>query len=128
LWQTLCLFPLARVAGEPWTERWWMSLRQCIEHSGPVLIKFFQWASTRRDLFSAAFCDFFGKMHSHNIPHSWAHSQGKLAEAFGPHWKDHLSLDPEAIGVGCVAQVLCLHGSSLLFPPSFFDLSKSYLF
>ena len=36
---------------------WWKLLVKTVEHSGPTIVKLAQWASTRRDLFSAEFCD-----------------------------------------------------------------------
>ncbi len=86
-------------------DRWWGQLRACSERAGPTVIKLFQWASTRRDLFSSWFCDFFGVLHDRNPPHAWRHTQQRLAEAFGPDWEDWLQLEPEPVGVGCVAQV-----------------------
>jgi hypothetical protein len=37
-------------------EWWWDLLAHRVERSGPALLKFLQWASTRRDLFPKAFC------------------------------------------------------------------------
>lgn len=43
------------------TERWWWTwLLFSLQHAGPTLIKLGQWASTRRDIFSKAFCDKVG--------------------------------------------------------------------
>ncbi len=38
-------------------EWWWRMLMAAVERSGPAAVKFAQWASTRQDLFPAAFCD-----------------------------------------------------------------------
>lgn len=73
--QVLLRLPFAFALKGEWMQNMWVSLRSSVERSGPAAVKFFQWASSRRDLFSTAFCDFFGELHSHNRPHSWEHSQ-----------------------------------------------------
>uniref|UniRef100_A0A8D2QID6 AarF domain containing kinase 2 n=1 Tax=Zonotrichia albicollis TaxID=44394 RepID=A0A8D2QID6_ZONAL len=65
-----------------------------------------QWASTRRDLFSEAFCDEFSKLHVEVSPHPWGHTDELLRKAFGEGWTGFLKFPSrEPVGSGCVAQV-----------------------
>ncbi|DBA02918.1 TPA: hypothetical protein N0F65_005945 [Lagenidium giganteum] len=73
--------------------------------SSPALIKFLQWASTRRDMFPPSFCDRFNAFHESAPVHSWAETEDALATAFGPAWRTVLDLDENPIGSGCIAQV-----------------------
>ncbi|XP_009076189.1 PREDICTED: uncharacterized aarF domain-containing protein kinase 2, partial [Acanthisitta chloris] len=56
------------------------------EAAGPTCVKLGQWASTRRDLFSEAFCDEFSKLHVEVSPHPWGHTDELLRKAFGEDW------------------------------------------
>lgn len=101
----LLLFPLSLVS-ERWTSHWLDALLWVTETSGPTFIKLGQWASTRRDIFSPAFCDRFSRLHVHVRPHSWAHTKVCLKRAFGEHWRHLFVFDSkEPIGSGCIAQV-----------------------
>uniref|UniRef100_A0A8D2NB83 AarF domain containing kinase 2 n=1 Tax=Zonotrichia albicollis TaxID=44394 RepID=A0A8D2NB83_ZONAL len=72
----------------------------------PLLKKLGQWASTRRDLFSEAFCDEFSKLHVEVSPHPWGHTDELLRKAFGEGWTGFLKFPSrEPVGSGCVAQV-----------------------
>ncbi|XP_010073031.1 PREDICTED: uncharacterized aarF domain-containing protein kinase 2, partial [Pterocles gutturalis] len=72
----------------------------------PTCIKLGQWASTRRDLFSEAFCDEFSKLHVEVSPHPWGHTDELLRKAFGEDWTSILKFQSrEPVGSGCVAQV-----------------------
>ncbi|XP_010155808.1 PREDICTED: uncharacterized aarF domain-containing protein kinase 2, partial [Eurypyga helias] len=76
------------------------------EAAGPTCVKLGQWASTRRDLFSEAFCDEFSKLHVEVSPHPWAHTAELLRKAFGEDWAAILKFHSrEPVGSGCVAQV-----------------------
>ncbi|XP_010133344.1 PREDICTED: uncharacterized aarF domain-containing protein kinase 2, partial [Buceros rhinoceros silvestris] len=69
-------------------------------------VKLGQWASTRRDLFSEAFCDEFSKLHVEVSPHPWGHTDELLRKAFGEDWTRILKFQSqEPVGSGCVAQV-----------------------
>ncbi|XP_010286688.1 PREDICTED: uncharacterized aarF domain-containing protein kinase 2, partial [Phaethon lepturus] len=69
-------------------------------------VKLGQWASTRRDLFSEAFCDEFSKLHVEVSPHPWGHTTELLRKAFGEDWTGILKFQSqEPVGSGCVAQV-----------------------
>ncbi|KAG1713299.1 hypothetical protein DVH05_001019 [Phytophthora capsici] len=68
-------------------------------------MKFLQWASTRRDMFPASFCDQFEKFHEHAPMHSWEQTEDALRMAFGNNWRDVVEVDSEPIGSGCIAQV-----------------------
>ncbi|XP_005040394.1 PREDICTED: uncharacterized aarF domain-containing protein kinase 2 [Ficedula albicollis] len=76
------------------------------EAAGPTCVKLGQWASTRRDLFSEAFCDEFSKLHVEVSPHPWGHTDELLRKAFGEDWMGILTFPSrEPVGSGCVAQV-----------------------
>ncbi|XP_015443844.1 uncharacterized aarF domain-containing protein kinase 2 isoform X4 [Pteropus alecto] len=85
---------------------WFHLLLKATETSGPTYIKLGQWASTRRDLFSEAFCAQFSKLHVRVPPHPWTHTEHVLQQAFGEGWAKVLCFDKqEPVGSGCVAQV-----------------------
>ncbi|RLW01862.1 hypothetical protein DV515_00007775 [Chloebia gouldiae] len=86
--------------------RWLRLLRRAAEAAGPTCVKLGQWASTRRDLFSEAFCDEFSKLHVEVSPHPWGHTDELLRKAFGEEWMSILKFPSrEPVGSGCVAQV-----------------------
>ncbi|XP_066407260.1 uncharacterized aarF domain-containing protein kinase 2 [Molothrus aeneus] len=101
----LLLYPLAWI----WPglgARWLRLLRRAAEAAGPTCVKLGQWASTRRDLFSEAFCDEFSKLHVEVSPHPWGHTDELLRKAFGEDWTGILKFPSrEPVGSGCVAQV-----------------------
>ncbi|XP_030093653.1 uncharacterized aarF domain-containing protein kinase 2 [Serinus canaria] len=101
----LLLYPLGRL----WPglgARWLRLLRRAAEAAGPTCVKLGQWASTRRDLFSEAFCDEFSKLHVEVSPHPWGHTDELLRKAFGEDWMGILKFSSrEPVGSGCVAQV-----------------------
>ncbi|KAM4901703.1 putative aarF domain-containing protein kinase 2 [Sylvia borin] len=101
----LLLYPLSRL----WPgmgPRWLRLLRRAAEAAGPTCVKLGQWASTRRDLFSEAFCDEFSKLHVEVSPHPWGHTDELLRKAFGEDWTGILKFPSrEPVGSGCVAQV-----------------------
>ncbi|XP_052645604.1 uncharacterized aarF domain-containing protein kinase 2 isoform X3 [Harpia harpyja] len=101
----LLLYPLSRL----WPglgALWLRLLRRAAESAGPTCVKLGQWASTRRDLFSEAFCDEFSKLHVEVSPHPWGHTDELLRKAFGEDWTGILKFQSrEPVGSGCVAQV-----------------------
>ncbi|KAM5190738.1 putative aarF domain-containing protein kinase 2 isoform 2-T2 [Callospermophilus lateralis] len=101
----LLLYPLTYLAPRLST-LWLHLLLKATETSGPTYIKLGQWASTRRDLFSEAFCALFSKLHVRVTPHPWTHTEQFLRQAFGEDWGNVLSFETqEPVGSGCVAQV-----------------------
>uniref|UniRef100_A0A8C3X3I5 AarF domain containing kinase 2 n=1 Tax=Catagonus wagneri TaxID=51154 RepID=A0A8C3X3I5_9CETA len=101
----LLLYPFTYLA--PSVSSLWLSLLlKATETSGPTYIKLGQWASTRRDLFSEAFCAQFSKLHVRVTPHAWTHTEHFLRQAFGEDWGRVLCFEKlEPVGSGCVAQV-----------------------
>lgn len=101
----LFLYPLTYLA--PGLSTLWLHLLfKATETSGPTYIKLGQWASTRRDLFSEAFCTQFSKLHVQVTPHPWARTEYLLQQAFGEDWGSLLFFETrEPVGSGCVAQV-----------------------
>ncbi|XP_024410817.2 uncharacterized aarF domain-containing protein kinase 2 [Desmodus rotundus] len=101
----LLLYPLTYLAPSI-SSLWLHLLLKATETSGPTYIKLGQWASTRRDLFSEAFCAQFSKLHVQVTPHPWAHTEHILQQAFGEDWGKVLCFEKqEPVGSGCVAQV-----------------------
>lgn len=85
----------------------WSHITCCslLQISGPTLIKWGQWASTRIDIFSANLCRHLSALHSTARTHSWAETEAVLTENLGPDWPDFLYLESDPVGSGCVAQV-----------------------
>lgn len=101
----LLLYPLTYLAPSI-SSLWLHLLLKATETSGPTYIKLGQWASTRRDLFSEAFCAQFSNLHVHVTPHPWTHTEHALQQAFGENWGKVLCFEKrEPVGSGCVAQV-----------------------
>ena len=75
-----------------------------IEQAGPTFVKWVQWATTRQDLFSPEFCQYFGQLRDNTRGHPWEHTQTLLEEDLGP-LASHLKLESTPIGSGCIAQV-----------------------
>uniref|UniRef100_A0A8C9UX31 AarF domain containing kinase 2 n=1 Tax=Spermophilus dauricus TaxID=99837 RepID=A0A8C9UX31_SPEDA len=101
----LLLYPLTYLAPSL-SSLWLHLLLKATETSGPTYIKLGQWASTRRDLFSEAFCALFSKLHIRVTPHPWTYTEQFLRQAFGEDWGNVLSFETqEPVGSGCVAQV-----------------------
>lgn len=86
-------------------EQWWELALWLAQFSSPTVMKFLQWASTRRDMFPASFCDRFEKFHEHAPMHSWEQTEDALRMAFGDKWWEVLEVDSKPIGSGCIAQV-----------------------
>uniref|UniRef100_A0A8C2UQU7 AarF domain containing kinase 2 n=2 Tax=Chinchilla lanigera TaxID=34839 RepID=A0A8C2UQU7_CHILA len=101
----LLLLPLTYLA--PGLAALWLRLLlKATEAAGPTCIKLGQWASTRRDLFSEAFCAHFSRLHVRVAPHPWAHTERSLRQALGDDWGRVLFFETrEPVGSGCVAQV-----------------------
>ena len=73
------------------TTQWWELALYIAQFSSPTVMKFLQWASTRRDMFPASFCDRFEAFHEHAPMHSWTQTQDALKTAFGEAWNDVLT-------------------------------------
>ena len=99
------LYPLSFVSDSAQTMAWSYALWG-IEQAGPTWIKLVQWATTRQDLFSPEFCQYFGKLRDDTEGHSWKETQKILEEEFGKLVATNtLQINPEPIGSGCIAQV-----------------------
>ena len=92
------LVPLSYVYDRPY----WEYCLWGIEQAGPTFIKFVQWATTRQDLFSPAFCQEFGKLRDQTSGHPWKDTE-RLLKKRG--LDTVLELDRDPIGSGCIAQV-----------------------
>ncbi|KAF0697902.1 Aste57867_11434 [Aphanomyces stellatus] len=98
-------YPIARLGNPDVADWWWRLALACGQRSSPGMIKFLQWASTRRDMFSRHFCDTFEAFHAQCEVHSWEYTLALLTDAFGVSWPSLMELDPRPIGSGVIAQV-----------------------
>ena len=104
LWSPMAiLYPLSLVSETAASWSWAYALWG-IEKSGPFALKLTQWATTRQDLFSPEFCQYFGKLRDDTVGHAWHHTTRILAEDLG-ELASWLDLEKVPIGSGCVAQV-----------------------
>lgn len=86
------LYPLSLVS--PTAERVsWRYALWGIEQAGPTMIKLFQWATTRQDLFSPEFCHYFGKLRDETVGHTWGETMQLLEEELGIVAKDPIDTD-----------------------------------
>jgi aarF domain-containing kinase len=91
-------------------DNWWAAWRHLairrVQQSGPVFVKFAQWASTRPDYLPRSFCEALKTLQDQTEPHSLEHTHRILDKAF-PHkrWYQAFLIEPEPIGSGCIAQV-----------------------
>ncbi|CAD5116134.1 DgyrCDS5058 [Dimorphilus gyrociliatus] len=100
----LIVYPVFSLS-ESLQHTWLKIFLRAVEISGPTVIKFGQWASTRRDLFSDFFCDLFSKLHDECYKHSWRATKRKLHSAFGPKWREiFIHVEKVPVGSGCVGQ------------------------
>jgi hypothetical protein len=76
-----------------------------IEQAGPTFLKLVQWATTRQDLFSPEFCQYFGKLRDQTVGHAWKDTCDILEQDLGAAAVAMLDLQPKPIGSGCIAQV-----------------------
>ncbi|GAV09323.1 hypothetical protein RvY_18886 [Ramazzottius varieornatus] len=87
---------------------WLRALLKAFEWSGPTFMKFGQWMSTRRDIFSPQLCAVFSSLHRSTPPHSFRSTKRRMKAAFGSSWKEYIVFEganPRPIGSGCVGQV-----------------------
>jgi aarF domain-containing kinase len=104
LWSPMVvMYPLSLVS-ETFESYSWKFALWAIEQSGPFALKLTQWATTRQDLFSPEFCQYFGKLRDETRGHSWQHTQRIMAEELG-ELSSWLELENSPIGSGCIAQV-----------------------
>lgn len=99
----LVLVPLSYVSSTAREAAWQYALWG-VEQAGPTWIKLVQWATTRQDLFSPRFCQYFGKLRDDTEGHAWKETQRILQEELGAA-QGALELHAEPIGSGCIAQV-----------------------
>ncbi|XP_048449522.1 uncharacterized aarF domain-containing protein kinase 2 isoform X2 [Rhincodon typus] len=101
----LLLYPVC-LASSSFAVFWCNLLLRSIEAAGPTYIKLGQWFSTRRDLFSAEFCDKLSRLHVHVTPHPWKYTEYRLKRAFGEGWRNIFQIEnKKPIRSGCIAQV-----------------------
>jgi len=75
------LVPLSYVSPKA-QEMTWSYALWGIEQAGPTWIKLVQWATTRQDLFSPQFCQYFGKLRDNTVGHSWEETKRILQDEF----------------------------------------------
>ena len=87
-------------------DAWWRLVLLCFQLAGPTFVKFGQWMSTRRDVFSEKFCDTLSVLHSSVWTHSWEYTELALVAMLGEEWENQIvSISHSPIGSGGVAQV-----------------------
>eukprot|EP00045_Choanoeca_perplexa_P006638 m.57229 g.57229 ORF g.57229 m.57229 type:complete len:557 (+) comp13713_c0_seq1:193-1863(+) len=105
---TIMTLPVAWLLKRPLPflyDAWWAWFLWTIQVSGPTFIKFGQWASARRDIFSEEVCRRCSHLHDSVMHHSVTSTESTLDSSFGPTWRDILELEDTPVGSGCVAQV-----------------------
>ena len=106
----LATFPLMYVTRSvfPWFRRkWWACALWSIEALGPCMVKFMQWASTRRDILAPEVCDLLEPIQWQTRQHTWAQTLQALA-TLRSDWEKVLTIDQghgAMLGSGSVAQV-----------------------
>uniref|UniRef100_A0A8C6W4Q0 AarF domain containing kinase 2 n=1 Tax=Nannospalax galili TaxID=1026970 RepID=A0A8C6W4Q0_NANGA len=121
----LLLYPFTYLA-PGFSTLWLHLLLKATESSGPTYIKLGQWAGTRHDLFSEAFCAVFSKLHVQVTPHPWAFTEYLLQQAFGKDWGRLLFFETqEPVGSGCVAQVYKAFANIALLEDSTWRLGEA---
>lgn len=86
---------------------WFRLVRKILEICGPNFIKLGQWAASRTDILSPAFCDELSKLHSKSKGHSLIFSKEQLCKAFDEENFDVIfeEFNEKPSGVGAIAQV-----------------------
>lgn len=82
----------------------WAYALWAIEEAGPSYVKLTQWATTRQDLFSQEFCQYFGKLRDDTVGHAWKDTERILKDDLG-ELRNIMDLEKTPIGSGCIAQV-----------------------
>lgn len=123
----ILLYPLKYISKSLHTTITWPYMIWCIESAGPTYIKLIQWATTRQDLFSYEFCQYFGKLRQDTVGHTFHETCTILKEELGndiiitnnkndlqllnqqqnatTDKKKMIYMNPKPIGSGCIAQV-----------------------
>ena len=88
-------------------EKWLSLVVFGVECSGAAVVKLFQWASSRPDMFGDSFCSVFKKLQDNTSPHSFRHTKAVLASSFGKNWENLIEIDERSpiLGSGCIGQV-----------------------
>ena len=85
---------------------WWYGYcKRVLELSGPVFVKFGQWASTRPDVFSEEFVGALQSLQSAVHSHSYRYTLDVIKRTFGESALHRLVVDRKLIGSGSMAQV-----------------------
>ena len=80
-------------------------LKRVLEWSGPVFVKFGQWASTRPDIFSESFVASIQSLQDSVNPHPYSYTLNLCKRTFGELGMHRLIVDEKLIGSGSMAQV-----------------------
>ena len=93
------------LVGSQMHDLWWKGALFALESSGPALVKLGQWAATRSDLFPTELCRRLSQLHAGARTHPLHESAVALDALLRGSNYSLLSIDPEPIGSGCIAQV-----------------------
>jgi len=80
-------------------------LKHVLEWSGPVFVKFGQWASTRPDIFSESFVASIQSLQDSVNPHPYSYTLNLCKRTFGELGMHRFIVDEKLIGSGSMAQV-----------------------
>ena len=80
-------------------------LKRVLEWSGPVFVKFGQWASTRPDVFSEGFVSAIQSLQDSVNPHPYSYTLNLCKKTFGELGMHRLIVDEKLIGSGSMGQV-----------------------
>ncbi len=101
----LLAYPIAGLS-DSFHKQWMRSCVFGVEMCGAAVIKLFQWASSRPDIFGQYFCDTFSRLQDKTTPHKFRDTERMMAEAFGEDWRDKIKFESTTvIGSGCIGQV-----------------------
>ena len=84
---------------------WYPYCKRVLEWSGPVFVKFGQWASTRPDVFSEEFVGALQSLQSAVHSHPYRYTLDVIRRTFGEAALHRLVVDKELVGSGSMAQV-----------------------
>ena len=99
----IIFYPLALIS-DYGNQLWWRYTIYALNSSGPTVIKFAQWAATRRDIFNADVISRLSQLHTRVTPLPFSKIEPAVARSLGENWSETITIDG-LIGSGSIAQV-----------------------
>lgn len=81
------------------------SARLALEALGPTFVKLGQILSTRPDVLPEVYCDAFTQLQDDAAPVPFPQIAAQLDEAFGPSWREAVTIDETPLATASIAQV-----------------------